>query len=39
MKQYEFEQFAAVRNQAGISFSPDGEWVSFVSNASGQFNV
>lgn len=39
MGRYEFEQFAAVRNYADLSFSPDGEWVTYVSNASGQFNV
>ena len=39
MGRYDFEQFVAVRNYADLSFSPDGEWVTYVSNASGQFNV
>jgi len=39
MPKYSFEQFAAVRNYADFSFSPDGEWVTFSTNASGQFNV
>jgi dipeptidyl aminopeptidase/acylaminoacyl peptidase len=36
---YTFEQFAAVRNYGSLSFSPDGRWVAYTTNASGQFNV
>lgn len=39
MPAYEFEQFAAVRNYADLTFSPDGQSVAYVTNASGQFNV
>ena len=39
MGQYELEQFMAVRNYVDLSFSPDGEWVTYATNASGQFNV
>jgi len=37
--QYTFEQFAAVRNYGSLTFSPDGQWVAYTTNASGQFNV
>ncbi|MCB8958734.1 MAG: S9 family peptidase [Ardenticatenales bacterium] len=37
--QYEFEQFSAVRNYGDLSFSPDGQWVTYVTNATGQLNV
>src|SRR3712207_8066094 len=33
------EQFAAVRNYGSLTFSPDGGWVAYTTNASGQFNV
>jgi dipeptidyl aminopeptidase/acylaminoacyl peptidase len=36
---YTFEQFAAVRNYGSLTFSPDGQWVAYTTNASGQFNV
>jgi dipeptidyl aminopeptidase/acylaminoacyl peptidase len=36
---YTFEQFAAVRNYGSLTFSPDGRWVAYTTNASGQFNV
>src|SRR5581483_3475631 len=39
MQRYTFEQFAAVRSYADISFSPDGEHLAFVTNVSGQLNV
>lgn len=39
MSRYSFEQFAAVRNHANLSFSPDGKWVTYTTNISGQFNV
>lgn len=39
MGRYDFEQFLAVRNYADLSFSPDGKWVTYVTNVSGQFNV
>jgi dipeptidyl aminopeptidase/acylaminoacyl peptidase len=39
MPGYDFEQFAAVRNYADLTFSPDGRWLAYVTNASGQFNV
>jgi dipeptidyl aminopeptidase/acylaminoacyl peptidase len=38
-RRYDFEQFAAVRNYAGLSFSPDGMHVTYTANISGQFNV
>jgi dipeptidyl aminopeptidase/acylaminoacyl peptidase len=39
MPRYTFEQFAAVRNYADVSFSPDGKWVAYCTNTSGQQNV
>ena len=36
---YTFDQFAAVRNFIDLSFSPDGKWVAYCTNPSGQFNV
>ena len=36
---YSFEQFAAVRNFSDLSFSPDGRWVTYVANTTGQLNV
>jgi len=36
---YQFEQFTAVRMTNGLTFSPDGEYVAYISNTSGQFNV
>ncbi|MGH2584239.1 MAG: prolyl oligopeptidase family serine peptidase [Dehalococcoidia bacterium] len=39
MPHYAFEQFAAVRNYTNLSFSPDARWLTYVTNASGQFNV
>ena len=36
---YTFEQYAAVRNYGSLAFSPDGRWVAYTTNASGQFNV
>lgn len=39
MLKYTFNQFAAVRNHIDISFSPDGKWVAYSSNTSGQYNV
>ena len=36
---YTFEQFAAVRSYGSLTFSPDGQWVAYTTNASGQFNV
>lgn len=39
MSRYEFEQYAAVRNYSDLAFSPDGKWVAYVTNASGQQNV
>ena len=39
MPRYIFEQFAAVCNQADLSFSPDGKWVAYSTNVSGQFNI
>ena len=38
-KSYSFEQFAAVRNHSDLSFSPDGSWVAYVANTTGQLNV
>jgi dipeptidyl aminopeptidase/acylaminoacyl peptidase len=39
MSRYEFDQFTAVRNYLDLTFSPDGKWVAYVTNTSGQFNV
>jgi len=39
MPKYSYEQFSAVRNYADVSFSPDGKWVAYVTNASGQMNL
>jgi dipeptidyl aminopeptidase/acylaminoacyl peptidase len=39
MRRYAFEQFAAVRNHSNLSFSPDGKWVAYATNASGQYNI
>ncbi|MDX1613161.1 MAG: S9 family peptidase [Candidatus Promineifilaceae bacterium] len=39
MSEFTFEQYAAVRNYADLSFSPDGRWLTYTTNASGQFNV
>lgn len=36
---YRFEQFAAVRRTFGLTFSPDGSEVAYITNTSGQFNV
>ena len=37
---YTFEQFAAIhRYQPSLAFSPDGNSIAYVSNASGQFNL
>ncbi len=36
---HSFEQYAAVRNYTDFGFSPDGRAVTYVTNASGQFNV
>jgi dipeptidyl aminopeptidase/acylaminoacyl peptidase len=39
MSKYLFEQFTAVRNYTDLSFSPDGKWVAYTTNTSGQYNV
>ncbi len=39
MSKYSFEQFSAVRNYSDLSFSPDGQWVTYLTNVSGQMNV
>jgi len=39
MQKYTFEQFAAVRSYADLSWSPDGRSVAYTSNLSGQLNV
>lgn len=36
---YRFEQFAAVRRTFGLTFSPHGREVAYISNTSGQFNA
>jgi dipeptidyl aminopeptidase/acylaminoacyl peptidase len=36
---YEFERFSAVRKYSDVTFSPDGKWVAYSTNTSGQFNV
>src|SRR5215212_6301077 len=37
---YTFDQFAAIhRYQPTLAFSPDGAYIAYVSNASGQFNL
>ncbi|GAB4577525.1 MAG: S9 family peptidase [Anaerolineales bacterium] len=36
---YTFDQFTAVHNFMDLTFSPDGEWVAYASNVSGQFNI
>lgn len=36
---YRFEQFTAVRLTNGLTFSPDGEYVAYITNTSGQFNI
>lgn len=39
-KKYSYEQFAATRLFAGpVSYSPDGEWILYADNTSGQFNL
>ena len=38
-RRYSFEQFAAVRNYADLTFSPDGRRVAYTASTSGQFNV
>ena len=38
-KSYSFAQFAAVRNHNDLSFNPDGSWVTYVANTTGQFNI
>ena len=39
MSKYLFEQFTAVRNYSDLTFSPDGKWVAYTTNISGQYNV
>ena len=39
MPRYELDQFATVTTRGDLSFSPDGKWITFVSNVSSQFNV
>lgn len=39
MPKYSYEQFSAVRNYADVCFSPDGKWVAYITNASGQMNL
>ncbi|PSO08409.1 hypothetical protein B9Q04_05685 [Candidatus Marsarchaeota G2 archaeon BE_D] len=36
---YPFERFAAFRRISSVSFLPEGDWVGYVSDASGQFNL
>lgn len=36
---YSFDQFTAVQNYIDLSFSPDGNWVVYCTNPSGQFNL
>ena len=36
---YEFEQFTTVRRFADLAFSPDGAWLAYTADTSGQFNV
>ncbi|HEY6563837.1 MAG TPA: hypothetical protein VIY86_05035, partial [Pirellulaceae bacterium] len=39
-QRYTFEQFAAIRRyQPTLGFSPDGAWIAYVTNTSGQFNL
>ena len=39
MPRYTFEQFAAVRSYADLSWSPDGRAIAYVTNLTGQLNV
>lgn len=39
MKQYQFEQFTAVRLHTSAAYSHDGEQIAFIANTSGQFNI
>ena len=39
MGRYGFEQFAAVRNYADLTWSPDGRWVAYGTNTTGQYNI
>ena len=38
-RKYPFEQFTAVRHIHGLTFSPDGREVAYITNTSGQFNL
>lgn len=39
MKQYQFEQFTAVRLHTAATYSHDGKQIAFIANTSGQFNI
>ena len=39
MKQYQFEQFTAIRIHTSATYSHDGQQIAFIANTSGQFNI
>ncbi len=34
-----YDQFSAVRNYADISSGPDGKWIAYITNTSGQMKL